>query len=156
MTVKPTGHRVYTKISINLGARMLVRKLPNLPSINFIHIPRLNKLHLHCFCILLQLLPSGTVANVDDFPYFSSHSTPCSLGCTTISYSGFRPCSPVLTSISSIATLRFSVRCAAAAGWSLSNGHAILEMNKSIFLHLMYGKETYIGMPPASDFKTLF
>jgi hypothetical protein len=42
---------------------------------------------------------------------------------------GLRP-SPVLTWKSSKATLRFSVRCAAAIGWSEPNGQQILNEKK--------------------------
>ena len=41
---------------------------------------------------------------------------------------GLRPFSPVLTWKSSKATLRFSVRCAAAAGWSAAKGQQILRI----------------------------
>ena len=43
---------------------------------------------------------------------------------------GLRPSPPVLTWKSSKATLRFSVRCAAAAGWSAEKGQQILQKGR--------------------------
>ena len=62
---------------------------------------------------------------------------------------GLRP-SPVLTWTSSKATLRFSVRCAAAAGWSASKGQQILPKGKYQDEFVNYRK-SYKGIPLPRD-----
>ena len=66
---------------------------------------------------------------------------------------GLRPF-PVLTWKSSKATLRFSVRCAAAAGWSTENGQQILRKGKHQHELFISGK-AYNGTPLPRDSITL-
>ena len=66
---------------------------------------------------------------------------------------GLRPF-PVLTWKSSKATLRFSVRCAAAAGWSTEKGQQILRNVNAKMSYKSRGK-AYNGMPLPRDSITL-